>query len=397
LRGSWGQVGNQEIDNYAAIATIDPVARYILGSGQVLSPGATFLGLGNQDLKWETTTQTDIGVDVSLFDNRLNLTADYYIKNTTDVLLQLPIVTSSGIRRNNGPFRNAGEIRNSGFEFTVNFQNTLGELTYNIGGNFSTINNEVVSLGGGEPIIAQLSSDPNFANTITQEGGEIGAFYGYIMDGVFASEAEVDAHAEQTGSEAGDVRFLDLNNDDVINSEDRTVIGSPFPNLFYGFNADFNYAGFDLSFFFQGIQGGDIYNLLWAGINDGEGDNNATAEMLNRWTPQNTNTNVPRAIAGDPGDNDRPSTRFLEDGSYLRLRNLQLGYNFGRTLLEGIGMQNLRVYLSGQNLFTFTDYRSFNPDVGILSTADRSTLTKGIDFGTYPIPRIISLGLQFEL
>ena len=396
LRASWGQVGNQEIANYAAIATIDPVARYILGSSQQLVPGATFLSLGNSALQWETTTQTDIGLDVGFLEDRLSFIVDYYIKNTTDVLLRLPVVTTSGIRRNNGAFQNAGEIKNSGFEFTASYRKYSGDFNYNFSANFSTVNNEVISLGGGAPIISQVSSDPNLATTLTEEGGEIGAFYGHIMDGVFRDQGEVDAHAEQPGAAPGDIRYLDLNADGVINGDDRTIIGSPIPDFFYGLNADFSYRGFDISLFFQGVQGVDIYNLLWAGINDGEGDNNATTEMLNRWTPNNRDTNVPRAIAGDPNDNDRPSTRFIEDGSYLRLRNLQIGYTFGEGVRDRLNLSNLRIFATGQNLFTLTDYRSFNPEVGTLTTGTRSTLTSNVDFGTYPIARSFNIGLQID-
>ncbi|MGK7395296.1 MAG: SusC/RagA family TonB-linked outer membrane protein [Candidatus Cyclobacteriaceae bacterium M3_2C_046] len=394
VRFSWGQVGNQEIPPYAAYATIEPVARYILGTGQSVVPGAAFLAGGNRDLQWETTTQTNIGLDLGMFENRLFFVMDYFVKNTTDLLLQLPVPSSSGIRRNNGPFRNAGEIKNSGWEFSLTYRNSAGDFDYDISGNLSAITNEVVSLGGLDQIIAQLSSDPNFANTITRPGDVVGQFYGYVADGIFANQAEVDAHANQPGAAPGDVRFRDLNNDNDITPDDRQVIGNPLPDFFYGFSGNFNWKNFDMSLFFQGVAGNDIYNLLWAGINDGQGDNNATTMMLDRWTPNNTNTDVPRAIAGDPNDNDRPSTRFLEDGSYLRLRNLQVGYNFN----EGLGnlnISNLRIYVSAQNLFTITDYRSYNPEVGILSTdSERRSLTRGIDFGTYPIPQIFTGGVQ---
>lgn len=394
LRVSWGQVGNQEIPNYASYATIEPVARYILGSGQEVVPGAAFLAGGNRDLRWETTTQTDIGIDLGMFDNRLQFVADYFVKNTEDLLLQLPVVSSSGIRRNNGPFRNAGEVKNSGWEFSLTLQDNTANFGYNVSGNISFVDNEVISLGGQEQIIENLSSDPNFTNTITQPDGVIGAFYGYVADGIFADQAEVDAHADQAGAAPGDVRFVDLNNDNMISPDDRTVIGNPLPDFFYGLSGSFDWNNFDMNLFFQGVSGNDIYNLLWAGINDGQGDNNATAMMLDRWTPNNRNTNVPRAVAGDPNDNDRPSTRFIEDGSYLRLRNIQIGYNFS-SVVESLNLANLRVYISGQNLFTITDYRSFNPEVGILSTdAERRSLTRGIDFGTYPIPQIFTGGVQ---
>lgn len=400
LRFSWGQVGNQEIPAYASFATIEPVARYIIGAGQGVVPGAAFLEGGNRNLQWETTTQTDIGIDMGLFENRLIFTADYFVKNTTDLLLQLPVPSSSGIRRNNGPFRNAGEMKNSGLEFSLTYQNSAGAFNYDISGNLSTVTNEVISLGGQEQIIAQVQTDPHVANTITQPGGTIGEFYGYIMDGVFANQAEVDAHAEQDGAAPGDIRFRDISGPDgtpdgLITPDDRTVIGNPLPDFFYGLSGNFGFKNFDVSIFFQGVQGNEIYNLLWAGLNEGSGDNNASTEMLNRWTPNNTDTNIPRAVSDDPNNNTRPSTRFIENGSYLRLRNLQIGYNFSGDLLESLNLSRFRIYVSGQNIFTATDYRSYNPEIGILNTdPNRRSLTRGIDFGTYPIPQIFSGGIQ---
>ena len=400
IRFSWGQVGNQEIPAYASYATIEPVARYILGLGQEVVPGAAFLEGGNRNLQWETTTQTDIGLDLGLFENRLIFTTDYFVKNTTDLLLQLPVSSSSGIRRNNGPFRNAGEMKNSGLEFALTYRNSAGDFDYDISGNLSTVNNEVISLGGQEQIIAQVQTDPHVANTITKPGGTIGEFYGYIMDGVFADQAEVDAHAEQDGAAPGDIRFRDISGPDgtpdgLITPDDRTVIGNPLPDFFYGLNGNFGFKNFDLTFFLQGVQGNEVYNLLWAGLNEGSGDNNATTEMLDRWTPNNRNTNIPRAVSDDPNNNTRPSTRFIEDGSYLRLRNLQIGYSFDSNALENLSIGSLRIYLAAQNLFTITDYRSYNPEIGILNTdPNRRSLTRGIDFGTYPIPQMFTGGVQ---
>jgi len=324
------------------------------------------------------------------------LVMDYYIKNTEDILLRVPIPTTSGIRRNNGAFQNSGSIRNEGFEFSFDYQNNIGDFNYTLSGNFATSKNEVKALGTGEPIIAQLSSDPNYASTITRVGGEIGAFWGYAMDGIFADQSAVDSHASQPGAAPGDVRFRDLNEDGAIDANDQTVIGSPFPDFSYGFNINLLYKNFDMTIFLQGKQGHDVFNLVWAGINDGEGDNNATTAMLNRWTPDNRQTSMPRAVIGDPNQNFRPSTRFMEDASYLRIQNIQLGYSLGTGLLDKLNLSNLRIFVSVQNLFTFTDYRSFNPEVGTLTTGSQSSLTRGIDFGAYPIPRTIEGGIQID-
>lgn len=396
LRASWGQVGSQEVSDFASYATIEPVARYIFGEGQELVPGATYLQLGNPDLKWEVTTQTNIGLDIGFFDERLSFVMDYYMKDTDDILLRIPVPTTSGIRRNNGAFRNSGSLYNEGFEFTASYQNSVGDFDYTLSGNFTTSKNEVKKLGTGEPIIAQLSSDPNYATTITRIGNEIGAFWGYVMDGVFADQTELDNHADQPGAAPGDIRFKDLNEDGVIDANDQTVIGSPFPDFTYGFNVNLLYKNFDMTIFLQGKQGHDVFNLVWAGINDGEGDNNATTAMLDRWTPDNRETTVPRAVIGDPNQNFRPSTRFVEDGSYLRIQNIQLGYSLGNDVLERLNIPRLRVFVSAKNLFTFSNYRSFNPEVGTLTTDSQSSLTRGIDFGAYPIPRVIEGGLQID-
>jgi TonB-dependent starch-binding outer membrane protein SusC len=398
LRASYGKVGSQDISNFAQYAVISSDVNYIFGTGQALTPGASYLNMGNPDLKWEVTTQTNVGIDLSLFNRSLSLTLDYYIKNTDDVLVQLPIATTSGIRRNNGPFVNAGSLQNKGFELAVNYQNTAigGELQYSLSGNISTNKNRVTSLNAGQPIIAQLNSGKQSSFTITQEGGEIGAFYGYVMEGIIKDADDLAKHATQDGSAPGDVKFKDLDGNGVINALDQTVIGSPSPDFTYGFNASLNFKHFDLVAFFFGKQGQDLYNLVWADLNEGEGDNNATTDMLKRWTPSNTNTNVPRAVTGNPGQNTRPSSRFIEDGSFLRLQNLQIGYDFAPILSKKINLTRCRLYISGQNLFTITNYHGYNPEIGKLNEGARSSLTRGIDFAMYPIPRTLEAGLQLD-
>lgn len=395
LRASYGQVGSQDISDFAQYATISSGVNYIFGTGQTLNPGSTYLNSGNSSLRWEVTTQTNIGVDFGFLDNRLSFIMDYYIKDTDDVLVQLPIPTTSGIRRTNGPFVNAGSLQNKGFELTANYQNkALSDFTYSFSGNISTNKNRITSLNSGEPIFAQLNSGKQSAITITQEGKEIGAFYGYVMEGIFKDAADVSGHATQAGSAPGDIKFKDLDANGVINALDQTVIGSPSPDFAYGFNANLKYKNVDMVVFLHGKQGQDLYNLVWADLNEGEGDNNATTEMLQRWTPANTNTNIPRAVTGNPGQNTRPSSRFIEDGSFLRLQNIQIGYNFPSVLTRKINAQNIRIYLSGQNLYTFTNYKGFNPEIGKLTEGARSSLTKGIDFAMYPLPRTFEAGIQ---
>lgn len=392
LRASHGQVGSQEISNFAQYAVVEQGVDYVFGVDQSLSPGSAYLSLGNPDLKWEVTTQTNIGLDASFLNNRLSLIMDYYLKNTDDILLQLPVPTTSGIRRTMGAFVNAGSLQNKGFELTATYQDNINDFQYSLSGNFATNENRITSLNAGKPIIAQMNSGKQSALTITQEGGEVGAFYGYVADGIFQNWEEIDAHAEQSGSAPGDIRYKDLDNNGVINANDQTTIGSPFPNFTYGFNVNLLYKGFDLAIALNGKQGHQLYNLIWSDLNEGEGDNNATTEMLNRWSPSNPNTNIPRAVTGNPGQNTRPSTRFIENGSFLRIQNVQLGYAFNDAIKRWKG--SLRVYVAATNLATFTNYRGYNPEIGLLTEGNRSSLTRGIDFGMYPIPRTFEAGVQ---
>ncbi|MFH5834271.1 SusC/RagA family TonB-linked outer membrane protein [Halalkalibaculum sp. DA384] len=394
IRASWGQVGSQQIDNFASIATISPYARYIFGEDQSVAPGATYLQLGNNNLQWETTTQKNIGLDISLLNNRLSLAMDYYIKDTDGVLLRVPIPTTSGLRRGNGSFQNAGALHNEGFELTADYNNNIGDFQYTISGNISTNKNEVTSLGNGEPIITEMTNDPNQVLSMTREGEEIGAFYGWVMEGVFVDQADLDNHADQPGAAPGDVKFKDLDGNGVINANDRKIIGSPFPDFSYGLNFNFQFKKFDASIFIQGKQGHQIYNLIWAGLSQGKGsgDNNALTVMLDRWQEPGDVTDVPRVVRGDPNQNVRPSTRFIEDGSYLRVQNLQIGYDFG----ERLNVPGFRLYVSGSNLLTLTGYRGLNPEVGTLTSGNQSSLIRGVDFGQYPIPKTFRAGVQVD-
>lgn len=389
IRAGWGRVGNQTgIGNYASWSTIDPVADYVFGGE--MAPGATFISLGNPSLGWESTEQINIGLDASILNERLTVSANYYQKDTEDLLFNVPINVTSGIFRNNGPVRNVGEMRNSGLEFQASYSGGTQEgFQYTISANLSTVNNEVKELGGDrQAIIEQPSTEGAQALTYTAEGGEIGAHYGYVMDGVFADQSEVDQHAEQPDASPGDVRFKDLNGDGVIDDEDRRVIGSPFPDFTYGLGVDLSYRRVSLSVFLDGLQGRDIYNLQQAALMDLRGHNNNYIAATDRWTENNRNTNVPRATEVDPNDNNRPSTRFLEDGSFLRINRVKLGYSFDVPNIVNEGVSRLRVYAAAQNLKTFTAYEGWNPDFGAAGRVD------AVDFGGYPISRQWNLGVQ---
>lgn len=400
VRASWGQVGSQDISNYAARSSMSSGSFYIIGESQDLAPGVIYSGsMGNSDMKWEVTTQTNVGVDVGLLDEKLSLTMDYYVKDTDDILLQVPIASSGGFGRNDGPFVNAASVKNTGVEFSATYQDNAGELGYSITGNIATNKNEVVSLGQGESILTTVGIGWAVENmtTITRPGDPMGSFYGWEMEGIFRDQADVDTHASQPGAQPGDVKWRDLNNDGVIDVDDRTIIGNPFPDFDYGLNLNLNYRNFDMSVFVQGKQGHDIYNLAWDALNTGQGDNNATTEMLDRWTPQNRDTNIPRVINGNPAGNDRSSDRFVEDASYFKIQNIQIGYELPSSLLSRAGILRLRLYATAKNLFTATDYKGYNPEVGQITTGGRASLARGINIGTYPVPRVYEFGIQLNL
>jgi len=347
----------------------------------------------------ETTTQQDIGIDVSFFKDRLSVTADYYIKQTDDILVRVPLPQSAGDF--SPPYVNAGEVENSGFEFGFTFRNTSGGFHYEIGGNVSTIHNEVLSLAGTEPLLGGfgLSDGPI---TRTEPGYPLGSFFLYKMDGIFQTQEEIDAapfHSDDT--RPGDVRFADLNDDGLIDDKDRAHLGNPFPDFTYGFNISLNYKKFDLSMFVQGVQGNDVYFLYgnFAYETQLRGFN-SYSDILNRWTPTNTNTDIPRVTIDDRNRNRRVSTRFLEDGSYLRMRNLTLGYDL-TGVFKNAKLTRWRIYASSQNLFTITNYNGLDPEIQANTNDTKgydvsSDLAVGIDWGTVPAPRTFLIGMNLN-
>jgi TonB-linked SusC/RagA family outer membrane protein len=389
LRGSWGIAGTQQIPDFAAIPTVQPVANYVLG-GAVAS-GSAVLELGNSELQWQETRQIDIGLDAGFFDNQLTVTLDYYRKNTSNLLLQLPVPTTSGIRRDNGFFQNVGEVRNSGFELSSSYQRTFGDVSVRMSGNVSTLSNEVQSLGV-EEIIATEGDELGSGSSITRPGSEIGAFYGYISEGPFRNQQAVDSHANQPGAGPGDLKFRDINDDGQITPEDRTIIGSPFPDFFYGLTANVGFKGLGLRMQMDGVQGRDIFALR--SDNDVKGFNNATADYLDRWTPNNRDGAHPRAHTTDPNSNLRSSTYRVENGSYLALRNVTLDYSFDPGLVDQwVEFRNLRIYASANNLLWITPYDGYNPEIGA-GEGSRASLTRSFDTGSYPISTSFEIGVD---
>ncbi len=385
LRASWGQNGNDRIGNYTFTTVVLAGQNYTFGSEEIITNGSVPLTAANPDLRWETVTQSNVGLDVELYDGKFNLITDYYIKETTDMLYAAPIPLVAGT---DAPVRNIGSVRNEGFELSLQYRNFESAFTYSIGGNIAFVANEVVSLGeGGDPISTGRVQSANAFASRTEVGHPIASFYGYVTDGIFQTQEEVAEHAFQTENTApGDIRFVDLNNDGVIDLNDQTFIGDPTPDFTYGFTADFGYKNFDLSLFVQGVQGNEIYNSTvrydFTYVNRPE-------SVLNRWTGPGTSDFEPRVNLNDPNQNARVSDRFVEDGSFVRLKNIQLGYSLPANLLQRFGLQKFRVYVSAQNLLTITDYSGLDPEIGAFNA-----LEIGLDRGFYPQARTFLGGVN---
>ncbi len=392
LRGGYGVLGNQEIDNYQYSSTITTGINYPDGNGGLLQ-GAFPKNFANPDIKWEETAMTNVGIDFMAFNNRLSLTADYYVKNTKDILLTVPIPISSGGA--NDPIRNAGKIRNNGFEFNLGWMDQPNpDISYGINLIGSFNKNKVIAMGSESGSIKGGSTNQNITTSETKAGYPIGGYWLISTAGYFNSQEEVDAYAKdgkkiQPAAEPGDIKFVDANNDGVINDDDRVFQGSPFPDFTFALNGNMRYKNFDLSIGLQGVLGNKIYNATRQTLEDVTKGSNFLASCLDYWTPENKNASHPRLTWDDPNRNTRTeSDRYLENGSYLRLRSVQLGYTFPQTWFKG-AIQHARVYINAENLFTITSYSGYSPDVN----ADNANY-RGFDNFIYPTNRTFMLGLN---
>lgn len=414
LRASYGELGNQEIPPYQYEAFINPYAHAVFSNQ--LAVGATQVEFATPDIRWESKKSTNVGFDFGFLEDRLTFSAEYYHNTSEDMLIRVRIPESTGVYNWKSPYVNGASVRNSGFEFQLGYRKMKGEFSYGINANLSTLKNEVLSLGyGDKPIYGGISR--------TAVGGEVGELYGWAIDGIFQTQSEIDAlngqspigryQEEATGP--GDFKFRDTNGrgtdglltgqpDGKIDDDDRVYLGSAIPNLYFGLNINMAYKGFDLSVLASGVSGNKIFNGLRSSLENGAGWDNYSTNMLNRWTPDNTDTDVPRVVMYDPNKNGRSSSRWLEDGSYLKITTVQLGYNVPQSILSKVKLSKLRVYVTGQNLYTFTDYSGFDPDFGSDGLTDRA-----VDQGAYPNkpftafagglpnPRTVLFGLQLGL
>lgn len=366
LRASTGALGNQEIDNYAYLTLMKRAGEnYLIDR------------YGNPDLKWETTIQHNVGLDVALFQNQVTFTADYFIKDTRDILL--PIALPSLVGDVQPTIINAGRVKNKGFEFSLGYRKTTEVgFRYGVSANLATLSNEVAKLHPNVPYISGTA-------TRTEVGNPLNAYFGYLQEGIYQNQAEINSHlsgVENPTQKPGDIRFKDRNGDGVINDQDRDFMGSPIPKLTYGLNLSAAYKGFDFAVLLQGVQGVDRYNDGRKILDFDTRPFNYTTDVLGAWNGEGTSNTIPRLTQNDNGSS-RVSTIVLENASYARLKNLELGYSFGSLVKKTNILKNMRVYVSGQNLLTITDYKGLDPES-----------TDLIDMGTYPSSRTFLFGVN---
>jgi TonB-linked SusC/RagA family outer membrane protein len=387
IRAGFGITGNQNIGNYSFASVLQTVQYNF--NGQPVT-AVVPLAIPNPGVRWEEVAQTNIGIDASLLNGRFNLTMDAYIKNTNDMLVPMSVPISTGYSDIVVPSINAGKVRNKGIEISITTQNSKGPVEWNTSFNFSYNKNIVVSLNDSVPLYTgSIGLNQNLS--IQRSGFPVSSFYGFITNGIFQSQKEVDDHAVQVPgadpynrTSPGDIKFRDLNNDGRIDDADRTYIGNPGPQFIFAMNNSFAWKGIDLNIFLQGVKGNDIFNanrIFQEGVSVAQ---NQTTAVLDRWTAPGTSNNFPRAVFNDPNKNTRVSDRFIEDGSYLRIKNVSVGYTLPSSFARKAKMQSARVYLSAQNLVTFTKYTGFDPEVP----------ASGIDNNVYPVTRTISAGIN---
>jgi TonB-linked SusC/RagA family outer membrane protein len=401
LRTSYGTTGNQAIAAYETLARVRTDLLAVV-NGELRNAIAP-QSVANNNLKWEETTQLDIGADISLFSNRVNFTVDYYNKQTKNLLFEKPLPSYSGY---SFQVDNIGKLENKGFEFTLSTRNLVGKFKWDTDLNFSTNRNKIIELPMHNDIL--YSSSPGhiigLGNTqILREGEAVGSFWGYFDDGLIQNEDEILAGVKEP---VGGIKLKDINGKDEnknltgkadgrIDQNDMAVLGSPHPDFIWSLNNTFSYKGFDLNIYIQASQGNEILNYTLMELNTMNGKNNATVDYLDCWTTTNTDTNIPVVFK------DRKyqvTSRWVEDGSYIRVKNIALGYNFSPTLLQKLNIQSLRLYVSAQNLYTITNYKGIDPEVNYkIGDGQEGNRNQGLDYGSYPNVKSITFGVKITL
>ena len=383
LRASYGVSGNQEIGNARSLVLLGTGPVAVFNGEEVAS--ITPIQLANPDLRWETTSQLDLGLDFGLLDDRITGSLDYFVSRTNDLLLNLPIPTTSGFASS---LQNVGDTRNSGLEFAITSRNVVGTFNWSTNFNFATLQNEVLDLGGLPRI---LQGGTRFINdyTILREGDPVNAYFGYVVEGIYQSQEEIDNSPSHATSQPGSRKFRDVNGDGVISEDDRTILGNPYPDLTLGLNNTFGYKGLSLDVFIEGRFGQELANFTRI---DSENpiDNLRNREdyVLDRWTPDNMDSDNPSYV--NPPRTFDFNSRIIRDASFLRLKNVRLSYTFQN--LDVGGVSSVTVYATGQNLITLTGYDGFNPDVNVLGSSNLR-----IDYSAYPLARVYSLGVNVRI
>jgi len=395
LRGSYGLLGNLGSLVSNAVNIPMEATQIYMGQTPTQTGGYAENALSNPNLKWASSRQVNIGTDIGLFNNSLSLVADYFIKTTERMLLPVAPPSTAGVR--NSTWKNAGKARDNGIELGLNYSSSSGkDFQYSIGATLTKVSNKLLELDEGR---TNLPNNVNVRSTLTPIRTEVGqplySYYVVRTNGIFKTQEEIDSYRSKDGqliqpdARPGDIRFVDRNGDGIISNDDREFVGSAYPDLTYGLSFNASYKGFDLNLFAQGVQGNKLFNALkYTNMNASVGTNyNMLKDVLNAWTPERPNSNIPRITAKDANGNfGTTSDWYIEDGSYLRIKNVTLGYTLPAALTKRAGLSTLRVYVTASNLYTFTGYKGFDPEVGMDEY--------GIDKGRYPQARSILLGLN---
>ena len=384
LRLGWGKTGSQaSVGNYDYIQTLVTLL-YPFGTTLDNAEQSALYSqvLANSGIHWEEIEQFNAGVDLSFFNSRINVSLDGYIKNTKQMLVKAAFPITTGFEDTFDTYTNAGKVRNIGWELSASSVNLTGELGWETDLNVTYNKNKIIDLNSDTPLWRNQFGGA-YATMLAADY-PINVFYGYVTDGIFQNMDEVKAHAVQPGAEAGDIRFRDLNNDGIINENDRTVIGNPNPTWLFSMNNRLTYKGFELSIYLQGVADNKIYNQTRSVMESMSAAYNQAASTADRWYGEGTSNSMPRAVWADPNGNNRISDRWVENGSYLRLKNVTLAYNFPDKWLKRINFENARILVSCENVATITGYKGLDPEVGI----------DGIDYSSFPPSRVFNIGLS---
>ncbi|MBQ1702721.1 MAG: TonB-dependent receptor, partial [Prevotella sp.] len=395
FRASWGKNGNDNIGDFAytTLTALGASSNYYYGKTASMTYGSKANRLANEDLKWEESEQTNLGLDFGFWNNQLTFTVDYFMKKTNGMIIDMPIPSYVGEQR---PLANVGDMKNSGWEFELGYKWNISDARFAVKANAAYLKNKLTNIGNETGFINYGINQFSDGGTRAENGQPFPFFYGYKTDGIIQNKAEADAYNSKygTSSKPGDFRFVDTNGDNKINSDDRTNIGNGIPDWSFGFNFDAEWKGFDLSLFFQGVSGVDIFDATYR---QDIASGNYPTWVLQRWTGEGTSNTVPSL--GD-SKNWVCSDMYIQDGSYLRLKNITLGYTLPRSLTNKIGINRFRAYVRAENLFTWTKYWGFDPEIGAgfdNDTQKHRTENSGVDYGVYPQARTFTIGFNISL